>query len=44
MDSDTVMLVDDLLQCSPEMEEMICRAQSNPLALILGTFHSYKLN
>ncbi len=41
---DSVVPVNDLIQCSSEMEDMICRAQNNPLAIILGTFHSYKLN
>ena len=41
---DSVVPVNDLIQCSEEMEDMIIRAKDNPIAIILGTFHSYKVN
>jgi hypothetical protein len=40
----SVSLVQDRVDCSPELEDMIDRAQDNPLAVILGTFHSFELN
>ncbi len=41
---DSVCRVEDLVECSDEMEDMIGRASTNPEAIILGTFHSYKTN
>ena len=41
---DSVVPVNDLIECSQELEDLICRAQNNRHAIILGTFHSYKLN
>ena len=36
--------VDESLSYSDEMNDMIDRARDNPQAILLGTFHSYRVN
>lgn len=37
-------IIDGDLRCADEVADMIERTRSNPNAIILGTFHTYKTN